>query len=142
MIGKCLCGEIQFKISDALPNLYQCHCSLCRQQSGTASNAATLIHENNFSWLSGEEKISKYKMQDGFTSHFCSVCGSPVPNRLRETDKIWVPAGLLAGEIDSQIVVHIYTNSKASWERIFHSGKQFDEMPDFETLSNLLRVKE
>lgn len=140
MIGKCLCGEIQFKITGTVPNLYQCHCSLCRKQSGTSSNAATLIHENNFSWLTGEDKISKYEMENGFTSHFCSVCGSPVPNRLRQTDKIWIPAGSLPGEIDSQIVVHIYTKSKASWEKILNKGKQYDEMPDFETLNNLLQV--
>ena len=141
MIGKCLCGVIQFKITDAVPNLYQCHCSLCRKQSGTASNAATIVHKSNFSWLSGEEKVSKYKMEDGFTSHFCSICGSPVPNRLRETDKIWIPAGLLTGELDSQIVVHIYTKSKASWEKVLNMGKQYDEMPDFETLYRLLHEK-
>jgi len=114
--------------------------ALGRKQSGTSSNAATLIHENNFSWLSGENKISKYKMEDGFTSHFCSVCGCPVPNRLRQTDKIWVPAGSLPGKIDSQIVVHIYTKSKASWEKILNKVKQYEEMPDFETLNNLLHV--
>ena len=140
MIGKCLCGAIQFKINGVVPNLYQCHCSLCRKQSGSSSSAATLIHESNFSWLSGEDRISKYKLEDGFTSRFCSICGSPVPNRLRETDKIWVPAGLLAGEIDSQIVVHIYTKSKASWEKILNKGKQYDEMPDFETLNDLLQT--
>lgn len=140
MIGKCLCGTIQFKITGVVPNLYQCHCSLCRKQSGSSSNAATLIHENNFSWLSGEDRISKYKMEDGFTSHFCPTCGSPVPNRLRETDKFWIPAGLLAGEIDSQIVVHLHTKSKASWEKILNKGKQYDEMPDFETLNKLLQV--
>ena len=138
MIGKCLCGAVQFKITGDVPNLYQCHCSLCRKQSGTASNGATLVHRNSFSWLSGEDKITRYKMEDGFTSHFCSICGCPVPNPLRETDKIWVPAGTLPGDIDSEIAVHIYTESKASWDEISNKGKQYDEMPDFETLYNLL----
>lgn len=141
MIGKCLCGAVQFEIAGNVPDLYQCHCSLCRKQSGAASNAATLVHENEFSWLSGEEKISRYKMEDGFTSHFCSLCGCPVPNRLRDTDKIWIPAGSLPGDIDSKIVVHIYTESKASWEKILNDGRKYDEMPDFETLYNLLHGK-
>lgn len=141
MIGKCLCDAVQFQISGDIPGLYQCHCSLCRKQSGAASNAATLVHENNFSWVSGEEKISRYKMEDGFTSHFCIVCGSPVPNPLRKTDKIWVPAGALPGDIKSQIVVHIYTKSKSSWEKNLNEGKQYEEMPDFETLYNLLHGK-
>ena len=92
MIGKCLCSAVQFKITGDVPNLYQCHCSLCRKQSGAASNAATLVHKDKFSWKSGEDKITRYKMEDGFTSYFCSICGSPVPNPLRDTDKIWSPA--------------------------------------------------
>ena len=141
MNGKCLCGAVEFKITGDLLNLYQCHCSLCRKQSGAASNAATLVHENNFSWLCGEDKITRYKMEDGFTSHFCSLCGSPVPNPLRDTDKVWIPAGSLPGDIESQIAVHIYTDSKASWEKILNDGRQYSEMPDFQTLYNLLHGK-
>ena len=143
MIGKCNCGAVKFKINcETQPNLYQCHCSLCRKQSGTSSNAATLVHESEFSWTAGEDKITRYKMKDGFTSHFCSVCGSPVPNRLRDTDKIWVPAGLLPGDIDFRIVAHIYTGSKASWETVLHDGKQHNKMPDFESLYNLIHMKD
>ena len=141
MNGKCLCGAVQFKIIGEIPNLYQCHCSLCRKQSGAASNAATLVHKEKFFWISGEDNITRYKMADGFTSFFCSICGSPVPNPLRDTDKVWIPAGTLPGDINSQIVVHIYTKSKASWEKILNDGKQYDEMPDFETLHHLLHDK-
>jgi len=49
MIGKCLCGEIQFEIKGELPHLYQCHCLLCRKQGGSSANAATFIHESKFS---------------------------------------------------------------------------------------------
>ena len=141
MIGKCLCDTVQFEIAGDLPNLYQCHCSLCRKQGGAASNAATLVHKNDFIWLSGEDRITRYKMEDGFTSHFCSVCGSPVPNPLRDTDKVWIPAGALPGDINSRIVVHIYTGSKADWEKVLNDGRQYDEMPDFQTLYNLLHGK-
>ena len=30
MQGKCLCGGVRFTLSGEIPNLYQCHCSLCR----------------------------------------------------------------------------------------------------------------
>ncbi len=38
MHGQCLCGAVKFEILGPLPKLYQCHCSLCRKQSGSASN--------------------------------------------------------------------------------------------------------
>jgi len=139
MIGKCLCGEIQFEIEGKLPDLYQCHCSLCRQQGGSASNSATIIHDSRFSWKSGEDKICYYKKETGFSSNFCSSCGSTIPNRLRDTDKFWIPAGLLEEDQGQQIVAHIYIASKASWDQIPESGQHFDEMPDLETFFAILQ---
>ena len=139
MIGKCLCGEVQFEIEGETPHLYQCHCSLCRKQSGSSANAATIVHESNFSWKSGLGKISYFKKDTGFTSNFCSTCGSPVPNQLRDTDKYWIPAGLFENEGGQEVVAHICTQSKASWEEISTSGKHFEEMPDIESLNKVLQ---
>jgi len=141
MIGKCLCGEVQFEIEGETPNLLQCHCSLCRKQSGSSANAATFVDESKFAWKSGLDKVSYFKKDTGFNSNFCSICGSPVPNQLSDTDKYWIPAGLLEDEDEDglKIVAHIYTQSKASWEEITASGKHFDEMPDIESLNKVLQ---
>lgn len=139
MIGKCLCGDVQFEIEGETPNLLQCHCSLCRKQSGSSANAATFVDESNFAWKSGKDKIAYFKKDTGFSSNFCSICGSPVPNQLKDTDKYWIPAGLLEDEDGLEIVAHIYTQSKASWEDINASGKHFDEMPDIESLYGALQ---
>lgn len=132
MIGKCLCGAIQFETTGETSNLYQCHCSLCRKQSGSSANAATIIHESEFSWISGLDRISYFKKDSGFTSNFCSTCGSPVPNQLRDSDKVWIPAGLLENEGSQKIVVHICTGSKASWDEIPASTESVEGMPDLE----------
>ena len=133
MKGTCLCGAIRFETDGEPPNLYQCHCSLCRKQSGSSANAATVVHESKFSWKSGLDQISYFKKETGFTSNFCSTCGSPVPNQLRDTDKIWIPAGLLEDEGDLAIVVHICTGSKASWDEIPASAEHVAGMPDLES---------
>jgi len=139
MIGKCLCGDIEFEIEGTITNLYQCHCSLCRKQGGAAANAATIIHASKFSWKTGSDKVIYYKKDTGFSSNFCARCGSPVPNRLRDTDKFWIPAGLLEDDEGQQVVAHIYTGSKASWDQIPVSGQHFNEMPDVDTLFNILQ---
>jgi hypothetical protein len=43
MRGNCLCGAVEFEIVGELRRLYQCHCSLCRKQSGSTSNSSLLI---------------------------------------------------------------------------------------------------
>lgn len=115
MKGECLCGEVAFEIEGELPNIYQCHCSLCRKATGSTANAATFVEEQNFRWLFGQPHIRSFQKPTGYRSDFCSVCGSPVPNKLRDTDLIWVPAGLLDEATASQVAIHLHLSSSASW---------------------------
>jgi hypothetical protein len=116
MNGKCLCGSIQFEVRNPPRGLYQCHCSLCRKQSGAASNAAFIVRSENLAWITGQELISSYIKPTGFRSDFCSQCGSPVPNPVRSTDYVWVPVGLLEDSSALEIAMHLFVGSKASWE--------------------------
>jgi len=139
MIGKCLCEKVQFKVSGELPNLYQCHCSLCRKTTGTAANTATFIQQDLFEWLEGKPHIRSYVKESGFRSDFCATCGSPVPNLLRDTGMYFLPVGLLEETQCASVVQHLYTKSKASWDVIGGSAHQYDEMPDLLTLNESLQ---
>lgn len=130
MKGECLCGEVAFEIEGELPNLYQCHCSLCRKATGSTANAATFVEEKSFRWMSGQSIISSFQKPTGYRSDFCSVCGSPVPNKLRETDLIWVPAGLLDEATASQVSVHLHLTSSAEWAQESDSCVRLDGGPD------------
>ncbi|WP_336368612.1 GFA family protein [Marinobacter sp. C2H3] len=117
MNGECLCGSVRFRIQGSLPNLYQCHCSLCRKATGAAANAATLVPLEQFTWLAGEALIRSYQKPSGFRSDFCGQCGSPVPNTLRDTPLVWVPAGLLDENANTaRVAVHLHQASAAPWE--------------------------
>ena len=141
MNGKCLCGQIEFEIVGPIPNIYQCHCSLCRKATGSSSNSAILIPEKQFQWVRGAEYVSSFVKDSGYRSDFCSKCGSPVPNPLRGKPMYWVPVGLLEGDPQIEIAAHIYVDSKASWDAISNKGIQFQEMPDFGHFVEVLRPK-
>ena len=68
--GRCLCGQVNFSIQQKIHTIYHCHCSLCRKQSGTGTNAATLVLQQNFNWESAKNTLHTYKMDSGFTSSF------------------------------------------------------------------------
>lgn len=55
MRGKCLCGSIRFELSGVIPNLYQCHCSLCRKVTGSSANAALKVDLAQLNWSRGED---------------------------------------------------------------------------------------
>ena len=139
MQGKCLCGGVRFALSGELPNLYQCHCSLCRKVTGSSANAAFRIDLAQLTWIEGEALVQKYESDTGFKSHFCSRCGSPLPNLTANDSAWWVPVGLLEAAEGMQVGAHVFVGSRAPWDVVADSGEHFDEMPDAETLADLLR---
>ena len=138
MSGKCLCGEVSFEIKGKVPNLYQCHCSLCRKATGSSANAATLINKDDLIWLSGRNAVKSYEDQTGFRSSFCEKCGCPVPNVVKNTDVYWLPAGLLDNVSGIQVVAHILTGSKAEWDIIPDDIVQYENMPSVDELMKVL----
>jgi hypothetical protein len=138
MRGQCLCGTVAFEVDAPSLRLYRCHCSLCRRQSGTASNLAALVSSQQFRWLCGQDKVSSWTKTTGFRSDFCARCGSPVPNPLRTTSMFWVPAGSLDEPASLHVVADIYTASKASWDSSQPIGGQFLELPPFKEFRALL----
>ena len=139
MRGSCLCGSVEFEISGDLPGIYQCHCSLCRKEGGSASNAAVVVDAANVSWTAGRELISSYVRPTGFRTDFCSRCGSPVPHPLRTTSYYWVPVGLFDDEAKLNVEAHVFTDSKASWDVISPHGRRFEAAPEPAEFMELMR---
>lgn len=137
--GKCLCGQVEFKLSGALPDIYQCHCSLCRKVTGSSSNAAFVVSNEQFNWVRGQEQITSYIKESGYRSDFCSRCGSPVPNPLGGRPEYWIPVGLLEGHTHLKIGVHLYAGSKAEWDIIPTHQLQYPETPGLDALLKILR---
>lgn len=138
MQGQCLCGAVEFELSGEIPNLYQCHCSLCRKVTGSSANAALRIAAAQFSWIRGSERISEYVTATGFKSHFCASCGSPLPNLTADDSAYWVPVGLLEDSGGLELVAHLFVDSRASWDVVVDEVEHFAEMPDSAALDRLL----
>ena len=95
-----------------------------------------------FSWLGGRELICEFETDNGYKSHFCRRCGSPLPNPTAGDEVFWVPAGLLEDRGRLELGAHLYIASRASWDIIAEAGEQYDEMPDAGALDELLRYKQ
>lgn len=138
--GACLCDRVRFEVRTPVPDLFRCHCSLCRRQGGAAGNAATLVAADAFRWSSAEEAVTRWHKPSGFTSHFCGACGCPVPNPLGGGSWMWVPAGLLGDADGARVAVELAFASRAPWDDADVSATTvFDELPDLATLRALLR---
>ena len=137
MKGACLCGAVAFEFGQPVSGVYQCRCSLCRKVSGAASNSA-LWALGTFNWLRGEDNISTWATESGFRSHFCTTCGSPLPNALRDGSGYWVPAGLLEDAEGLAVVAQVCVASRASWDDLTVAGKRLDDMIDRDAFRDLI----
>jgi len=129
MQGSCLCGEIVFEIDEPIPNVYLCHCSLCRKATGASSNTALIIPASQFRWIKGEDAIQRFELASGYGNEFCRHCGSPVPGAAKQEASYWVPAGLLDGRPNIKVARHIYVGSKAPWDEIGGDAPQYETRP-------------
>lgn len=134
--GSCLCSEVQFSVKKNIQTMYHCHCSLCRKQSGTGANSATLVSEKLFEWTSGIDSIGTFKKDSGFTSCFCTNCGSPVPNKVGNSSFIWIPLGLLNGMPVIKKRLGFCLNSKINWAPTISVDQEYLELPNWSELED------
>ncbi len=125
--GSCLCGGVRFEITGNVSAIGQCHCSLCRKVSGTASNSALLTARASLRWTQGEELTQIYTRPTSWTTAFCRVCGSPLPRPDPNGKLFWVPAGLLDDDPGTRVEQHIYVGSKAAWDEIAGTAPQYKD---------------
>lgn len=138
MKGNCLCGSVEFEIDGNEFNIYQCHCSLCKKQSGSTSNSSTIVAKENLRFIKGKDFISSWVKDTGFRSDFCSRCGSPVPNPLRNLDLYWVPVGLLPVSVKATVIAHLCISTISSWHLLEPGVAKFQDVPDLGLLKELL----
>lgn len=124
--GSCLCQSVQFEIRGALTGIGYCHCSKCRKVSGTGSNAVAYASPEHLAWTSGKEYIKKFQFPDGWSSTFCSNCGSPLPQTYPDQPLCYIPAGVLDSDPGPEIIGHMFVGSKASWDSIADDSPQFE----------------
>jgi hypothetical protein len=133
LAGRCLCERVRYQIQGALGPIYHCHCSKCRRWHGAAFRTRASIRRQQFSWLTGEDCLSRYASSDNVTKYFCRVCGSPLISEYKDRpDVLGVPLGGLEGELAVGAQAHIFVDHKASWFAIADDFPQFGAWPESE----------
>ena len=126
-LGSCLCGSVRFQMEGSFDRFYLCHCAHCRKDTGSAHAANLFSFAGRLQWTAGTDYVSTFRLPG--TRHrrsFCSTCGSALP--YAADDMIVVPAGCLDTAPGITPDAHLFTASRACWDR------QLADLPAFETL--------
>ena len=68
LTGSCLCGAVAFEVDGPVAGVGQCHCSLCRKVSGTASNAVFIV---------GKRRFRGRAASNCSNASYCATTGAP-----------------------------------------------------------------
>ena len=132
LTGSCLCGAIQYTISQPVTQLRACHCTQCQKASGAAGSVNAVVPASAFRITRGTPKRYDAKADSGRTLHryFCGECGSPIYSpRANNTERVVVRAGTLDQADGQKITAHIWTRSKRPWAYIDPASEQHPAQP-------------
>ena len=117
--GSCLCGRVRFRISGALFDILNCHCSMCRKYHGAAFKSRARVRAAELKLTAGAQTIRYYESSPGEHKGFCSTCGSPILTRFdRDTANLTIALGTLDDDPGVVPERHIFVGSKAGWHTI------------------------
>jgi hypothetical protein len=126
--GSCLCGGVRFEVELPFRRANVCHCSRCRQHSGSIGLAQGRVAREQFHLLAGEELIRVYRPADGAAKAFCSECGSSLfGGTWPEGPEVSVRLGTLDGDPAIRPEYHSFAADAAPWDTLPDDGRpRFD----------------
>jgi hypothetical protein len=126
--GRCGCRIVEFEVSDAFVEAYNCHCSNCRATTGSAFKPWGEIEPEKLKLTQGKDSLLVQGDADGRHAVRCNQCFSLLYWTGYE-GKIRIPYGTLTDEPTLKPTAHIFVGSKASWYEILDDLPQYDASP-------------
>jgi hypothetical protein len=122
LLGRCLCGAVQFEVTPPTDFHAHCHCKSCRLSRGTPFVSWTSVPKDQFRLIQGKELLTWYRSSESILWGFCKTCGSSMLYQADKKghpespkiDRIYVSVGSL-DKIDRPPVAHVSYEEKAPW---------------------------
>ena len=125
LVGRCGCGTVTYRVTDAFLYAANCHCSRCRAATGSAFKAFAGIERDKLKLTDGRDSLLVFGEPE-LNDTRCAVCGSLLFSVVRQGAYVHVALGSLVDAPSIRPTEHIFVGSKAPWFEIT------DELPQFE----------
>lgn len=126
LAGRCLCGAVRYAVTDEFIYALNCHCSNCRQATGSAFKSFAGIARNKLRITKGEDSLMIFGDENGHDAR-CKVCGSFLYSVVRDGAFVHVAMGTLVDGPTIRPAAHIFVGSKAPWFTITDDLPQYEE---------------
>lgn len=109
--GRCLCGDVSYRVSGPLSGATACHCSQCRRQSGHVWAAADAPLDR----VLIEGPVAWYAASPAAERGFCPRCGSFLFWKAPGTGLIEISLGSLDMPTGVRLERHIFCADKGDY---------------------------
>ena len=135
--GSCLCGQVEFHVTEPFKAVHNCYCSRCRRARAAAHATNGFTSMEGVRFIRGEERLKSYKLPEAkyFTQVFCEVCGSKLPRIDPDRKLAIIPFGALDDDPGIKAIDHIFVAYKSEWHDITDDLPVFLEGPPASTAS-------
>ena len=115
--GSCMCGAIEFHLTEPLAVVHHCYCSRCRRARAAAHSTNGRASIDAIRFIRGSHRLKDYKLPEAnyFTQVFCDTCGSKLPRLDPERGLAIVPLGSLDDDPGVKPQDHLFAGNKAKW---------------------------
>lgn len=128
LTGGCQCGRVRFEVTSAPKWVVHCHCSLCRNQTGTAFATWASVPAAAFTWVSAGPKI--YTDSPDRHRGFCPECGTQLVGLSPKwPGEFHILIGALDNPDSVAPVLHAYYADRLPWVDVSADG-----LPQYATL--------
>jgi hypothetical protein len=142
--GRCLCGEIEYRLNDEPVTYYACHCTDCQRRSGSSFGLSMWVKRGSLEVTKGEPALFELSGPDGKPRYQrnCAKCGIRLWSEPAKHPEIAV---LRPGSLDDAKsftpVAHIWMRSAHPWVRVPEGVARFEQQAGFEELARLWRER-
>ena len=143
--GRCLCGAIEYRLTDEPVTYYACHCTNCQKRSGSGFALSMWVKRAALEVTKGEPVLALTKAVDGTPRYYrdCGQCGVRLwsePARFPEL-AVLRPATL---DDPKQFtpVLHMWTQSALPWVGIPEGAARYErQVGGIDELARLWRER-
>ena len=128
--GGCHCGNITYEADIDPEAVSICHCADCQALTGTAYRVNVRVRKQDLQLKGGAPKVYVKTAESGNKrAHaFCPECGTRMPHKIKTTDNMLIPAGVLDNDPVARPTNSIFWKSKAVW---YHSPQELPQLDEY-----------
>lgn len=116
MRGSCLCGQVEYTVSQLDSPIGHCSCRSCRKAHAAAFNTYASVRHEHFQWLRGEQVLKSFESSSGKQRVFCGNCGTHLIARCTGDDEFVVLRVATLDEDPGQTPQeHIWASHEVPW---------------------------